>query len=244
MIENLKRVQRTSLSDGVLDQITDLIARRILNPGDQIPSERQLCQQLGVGRTSVREALRSLSVAGILESHAGDGTFVSLNRDRQLHRAFQWGLLLDPKRVEDLVETRLMLECHTSYLAATKSTSGDLEVLQEAIRGMEMNISDPTQYLQHDMQFHLGIARASQNSILENLLTTIRGYLHAWITETLSGAAAKSSIPRALLSVNQHSKILRALKRRNAEEARRAMKEHVISSSRDLRTRLKAKPHS
>src|SRR6476660_10272833 len=95
------RVQRLSLSDHIVEQIAEMIARGALKPGDRIPSEKQLCQQFGVSRTSVREALRSLSVMGILESPAGDGTFVSSNRDRYLERAFQWGLLLNRKVVED-----------------------------------------------------------------------------------------------------------------------------------------------
>src|SRR3989442_15385329 len=107
-----KRVQRTSLSDHIVEQISGLIARGTLKPGDRIPSEKQLCRQFGVGRTSVREALRSLSVMGVLESHMGDGTFVAGDAPRFMKRSFQWGLLLNPKIVEDLVDTRLMLESH------------------------------------------------------------------------------------------------------------------------------------
>src|ERR1700731_2331607 len=120
MIDDLKRVRRISLSDDIVEQLTGLIAQDVLKPGDRIPSEKQLCRQFGVGRTSVREALRGLSVMGILESHAGDGTFVSSNRDRYIERAFQWGLLLDRKVAEDLVQTRLILESSTAYVAARK----------------------------------------------------------------------------------------------------------------------------
>src|SRR6266849_11102387 len=100
LIADLKRVQKTSLSDGILEQITGLIARGVLKPGDRIPSEKQLCQRFGVGRTSVREALRSLAVMGVLESHMGDGTFVTEDGSRFMERSFQWGLLLNPKIVE------------------------------------------------------------------------------------------------------------------------------------------------
>ena len=108
----------------------------MLKPGDRIPSEKQLCQRFGVGRTSVREALRSLAVMGVLESHMGDGTFVTEDGSRFMERSFQWGLLLNPKIVENLVETRLMLESHTAYLAATRSTVEDLEQVQRAVRRM------------------------------------------------------------------------------------------------------------
>jgi GntR family transcriptional repressor for pyruvate dehydrogenase complex len=244
MIQNLKRVQRTSLSDGIVEQLTGLIASEVLKPGDRIPSEKQLCRQFGVGRTSVREALRGLSVMGILESHAGDGTFVSLNRNRYIERAFQWGLLLDRKVAEDLVQTRLILESNTAYVAARKATSGDLEELDRSLQGMQESIANPRRYLEHDLRFHLRIAQSTQNSILANLLTTIRGYLQAWVERTLASSPRAGSTSRASRSVTQHKKILQALKKRRPEEARRAMREHILSSSADLRTRLNAKAHA
>src|SRR5581483_1843497 len=90
------RVPRLSLSDHIVEQIAELIARGALEPGDRIPSEKQLCEKFGVGRTSVREALRSLSVMGVLQSHMGDGTFVATDASRFLERSFHWGLLLYP----------------------------------------------------------------------------------------------------------------------------------------------------
>src|SRR5690348_11479615 len=108
-----KRVPRASLSDHIVKQMADLISRGALKAGARIPSEKQLCHQFGVGRTSVREALRSLSAMGVLETRMGEGTFVAGDAGCALERSFQWGLLMNPKTVEDLVETRLMLESHT-----------------------------------------------------------------------------------------------------------------------------------
>ena len=229
------RVPRLSLSDHIVEQIADQIARGALKPGDRIPSEKQLCEQFGVGRTSVREGLRSLSVMGVLESHMGEGTFVASNADRFLERSFHWGLLLNPKLVEDLIETRLMLESHTAFLAATKADQVDLTRIAEAIRLMETNVGEPGQYLESDLQFHLTIARATQNSILQNLLTTTRGYLQAWIRETLAGPDIAEK--RARLSIAEHKRILRALKNKDADAARQAMAAHILSSSADLRSR-------
>src|SRR5262245_15361262 len=121
------QVTRLSLSENIVDQVSTLIAQGVLKPGQRIPSEKQLCQQFGVGRTTVREALRSLVMMGVLESHMGDGTFVRADPGRFIERSFQWGLLLKPKDVEDLVQTRLMLESQTAFLAATRATDADLE---------------------------------------------------------------------------------------------------------------------
>jgi GntR family transcriptional repressor for pyruvate dehydrogenase complex len=244
MIDDLKPAQRTSLSDDIVEQLTSLIAREVLKPGERIPSEKQLCQQFGVGRTSVREALKSLSVMGILESRAGDGTFVSANRDRYLERALQWGLLLDRKLVNDLVETRLLLESHTTYLAARRATDDDLAAMERAIQDMEESVSDPGLYLEHDLRFHLLIAQATQNTILGNLLSTIRGHLQSWVEQTLATSPPEHPTSRALLTITQHKKILNALKKHRANDARRAMREHILSAQADVESHLATKRRS
>ena len=132
----MRPVPKSSVSDAIVDQITDLISRNVLKPGDRLPSERELCRRFAVGRTSVREALRSLSVMGILTGRVGDGTFVADN-ESHLGRAYEWGFALDPKQVGDLIETRLMLESNTASWAAERATEENLEAIAATLRGME-----------------------------------------------------------------------------------------------------------
>jgi GntR family transcriptional regulator, transcriptional repressor for pyruvate dehydrogenase complex len=238
------RVPRTSLSDHIIEQMTDLISRGALKTGERIPSEKDLCQQFGVGRTSVREALRSLSAMGILETRVGEGTFVAKDGGRAMERSFHWGLLMNPKTVEDLVETRLMLESQTAFLAAARAKPEDLDHAQEAIRKMEASLADPQQYLEHDLQFHMIIARATQNSILQHLLNTTRGYLQAWIAKTLSGVSGDISAKRARLSITQHKRVVRALRTKDSDGARQAMMEHILSSSADLKKHLSVRSNA
>ena len=244
MIENLKRVSRVSVSDEIVDQLIDLISRGVLKPGQRMPSEKQLSQQFGVGRTSVREALRSLSATGIVESRPGEGSFVSEDSSKYLEKTLQWGLLLDRKVLEDLIETRLMLESHTSFLAAQKASRNDLNEISSTIERMEELTADPDQYLEFDLRFHLAIAQATQNSILRQLLSMTRGYLQVWIKETLSETPASESGLRAKLSIAEHRKIFLTLEQRKAEQAREAMTEHILSSSADLRTHVAARDHA
>ena len=244
MIENLKRVSRVSVSDEIVDQLIDLISRGVLKPGQRMPSEKQLSQQFGVGRTSVREALRSLSATGIVESRPGEGNFVSEDNSKYLEKTLQWGLLLDRKVLEDLIETRLMLESHTSFLAAQKASRKDLNEISSTIERMEELTADPDEYLEFDLRFHLAIAQATQNSILRQLLSMTRGYLQVWIKETLSETPASESGSRAKLSIAEHRKIFLALEQRKADQAREAMTEHILSSSADLRTQVAARGHA
>ena len=237
-IEQMTPVRRTSLSDEIVAQIIDLISRDVLKPGDRLPPERKLCKQFEVGRTSLREALRSLAVMGILESRVGEGTFVSDNSGRYLEKSLRWGLLLDPKEVKDLVETRLMLESQNAFLAAKRATEGDLRELDRTIRGIETSLDQPAEFPEFDVQFHLAIARATQNSILCNLLVMIRNYLQQWIKASLEEPATHTAEARARMSLDEHGKILRALRSGDAEAAQQAMKEHILSSSVDLQARI------
>ena len=223
---------RTSLSDDIVGQITDLISRGALRPGDRLPSERELCKQFGVGRTSLREALRSLIVMGILDVRLGEGTFVSDNQDKYLEKTLQWGLLLDPKVVEDLIETRLMLESQNAFLAAQRATAEDLEEIEQATRGMGESLRSAKNYLKFDLKFHLAIARATRNKILYQLLSMTRGYLQEWIKKALSRRQAE-------LSLREHEHILEALRSSDPEQARSAMTAHIVSSSADLRANIR-----
>lgn len=233
-MKEMKPDARTSLSDGIVEQVVDLISRDVLKPGDRLPSERELCKRLGVGRSSLREALRSLAVMGIIDGRVGDGTFVSNNNKRYLEKTLQWGLLLDRKRVQDLIETRLMLESQTAFLAAQRVTTENIDAIEETLRGMEASIAAPDKYLEFDLQFHLTIARATQNSILYSLLSMIRGYLQEWIKGSLAEPSTEGTDTRAKLSLLEHQKILDALRRGEADQAQRAMTEHILSSSVDL----------
>lgn len=233
-MKEMKPNTRTSLSDGIVEQVVDLISRDVLKPGDRLPSERELCKRLGVGRSSLREALRSLAVMGIIDGRVGAGTFVSNSNKRYLEKTLQWGLLLDRKRVQDLIETRLMLESQTAFLAAQRVTPENIKTIEETLRGMEASIAQPDKYLEFDLQFHLTIARATQNSILYSLLSMIRGYLQEWIKGSLAEPSTDGTDTRAKLSLLEHQKILDALRKGDADQAQQAMTEHILSSSVDL----------
>ena len=234
--EQLRPIPKNSVSDEIVNQLIDLISRKVLKPGDRLPSERQLCEKFGVGRTSVREALRSLSVMGILMGRVGDGTFVSEN-DSYLERTFEWGFALDPKQVEDLIETRLMLESNTALWAAERSTNENLVAIKSALEGMHAEIDRPNEFLEYDINFHLEIARAAQNSILYNLVRTTRHYLQQWIKGSLETASSQAK-DRACLSVAQHREIFAALTEKNPNMARECMRSHILSSSKDFQSRL------
>ena len=238
VVGEMKPIARASLSDKIVEQIIDLISRDVLKPGERLPPERELCKKFGVGRTSLREALRSLAVMGILDGRVGEGTFISTNNKKYLEKTLQWGLLLDRKKVPDLIETRLMLESQTAFLAARRATKDDLVEIDETLQGMEETLGQPEQYLEFDLRFHLLIARATQNTILYSMLSTTRSYLQEWIKSSLARPAGQGGNARAIRSLQEHEQIVAALHNGAEEEAREAMAGHILSSSVDMQTQL------
>lgn len=237
-LDQMQPIVRVSLSDKIIEQIVDLIARNVLKPGERLPSERELCKRFGVGRSSLREALRSLAVMGILEGKVGEGTYVSANNNKYLEKAWQWGLLLDPQKVQDLLETRLMLEAQTAFWAAQRVSAEELEQIEMTLAGMAAAIDRPETYLENDVNFHLLIAQATHNSMLNSLLTMTRGYLQEWIKRSLIEPEEGANQKRAESSLAEHKRIVGALHQGNADQAREAMEAHILSSSLDLQAHI------
>jgi GntR family transcriptional repressor for pyruvate dehydrogenase complex len=236
MIEGIKPLARTSLSDSIVEQLTALIAKGTLKPGERMPTEKALSEQFGVGRTSVREALKSLAAMGLIESQAGEGHFVASHGSRMVDRTLQAGLLLDATKIPELIETRLMLESETAALAARRATVEQISEIERHLKSMEEARDDYALYLEADLRFHLAIAAASQNSILANLLASIRNYLQGWVRETLRRGARR----RAEGSIAEHRRIVEAIRKRKPKAARQAMSDHILSSSADLEKTARA----
>jgi GntR family transcriptional regulator, transcriptional repressor for pyruvate dehydrogenase complex len=235
--DSMRPVVRTSLSDEIIAQILDLIKRSVLAPGDRLPPERELCKRFGVGRSSLREALRSLSAMGILDGRVGEGTFVNDNH-QFLEKALQWGLLLDRKKVQDLIETRLMLESENAFWAAQRAQDEDLRAIEEALVEMKRALGTSVDFLAADLRFHLAVAAATQNTILASLLEATRGYLQEWIERSLAEPTRAQA--RARLSLEQHGRIVGALRAGDGQAAREAMREHLLSSGEDLQGQIEA----
>src|SRR5947207_4416695 len=121
-MSGLRAVVRTSLGEQVALQLADLIAERRWAPGQRLPPEAELCQVLNVGRSTLREALKSLAFIGMVRMRAGDGTYVAEESRGLLHRLLAKGLLKSQKDLEDVCETRLLLETELAALAAERRT--------------------------------------------------------------------------------------------------------------------------
>jgi len=217
----LTPVNRTTLTGDIYRKMVAHLLRGDWSPGEQIPPERELCQQLGVGRASLREALKALEIMGMIETRLGDGTYVC-ERSEFLSRPLLWAITSSSEaEAQELVEARKLIEVELAGLAAERATSADLKGIGVHLDQMEVSLHDVEQFLRSDIAFHLAVAQAAHNSILMNALLLIRNLLQNWIGSTLkiAGVAQKA--------LEQHQSVFLAIAKKNPAAARTAMQNHL-----------------
>jgi GntR family transcriptional repressor for pyruvate dehydrogenase complex len=216
-------VKRTTLTADISRKLVGHLIRGDWKPGERIPAERELCQKLGVGRASLREALKALEIMGMIETRLGDGTYVC-NRSEFLSRPLLWAITSSSETAaHELVEARKLIEGELASCAAERATSEDLKSMGEQLDKMENSFGDPERFLQADIGFHLAIGLAAHNSILMNALELIRNLLQQWI-----GSALRiDGVPKQ--AFDQHKEIFLAIAKHNRTGARSKMELHLDS---------------
>lgn len=221
-MKHLKIVQRVTLGEQVALQVAGMISDGRWAPGEKLPTESDLCGALGVGRSTLREALKSLAFIGLVRMRAGDGTYVAETRVGLLDRILAKGLLKTEKSLMDVCETRTVLETELAAFAAERATPEDMASLKGLLdRGTQTINSDLTAYSSIDLEFHLAVANCSHNQVLWLLLMDIRDLLAEWIAKSqeLPGLVANAH--------EQHARIFKAITERDPAAARREMRAHL-----------------
>jgi GntR family transcriptional repressor for pyruvate dehydrogenase complex len=231
-LEGIEPLRREPLNVEITRKLLDYLLSGSFKPGQRIPSERQLMQALGVGRSAVREANKSLSLLGLLEIRQGDGTYLSSSGSNILPRVIDWGLLLEDPYVVDLMEARKYIEIVTAGLAAENRTQKDIDDLRAIIDTMSDAANDLNRYVDADTDFHLRVAKAAGNTVFENLLSNFRSLLLVWSKKILEAAGETET------SLAMHTPILEAIERQDSEAASQAMVAHMERSSRRLKQAL------
>jgi len=219
----LTPVTRTTLTADICRKLVAHLIRGDWAAGDKIPPERLLCQQLGVGRASLREALKALEIMGMIETRLGEGTFVRKRADF-FARPLLWAITgTDVSDARELVEARKLIEVELAGLAAQRATPEDLAKMGEMLDLMEKSGNDHERFLEADLGFHLAIAEAGHNTILLNAILLIRNLMREWV----SSALARQGVSEEAL--DQHKQIFLAIAKRRREQARDCMEAHLVA---------------
>lgn len=217
----IRRVARTSISEEIAKQIMDLIASGDLKPGQRLPAERELCEHFGASRSSLREALRCLSIVGVLNARVGDGTSVAPDGGKFLRKVIEWRLISEKHDIEDLLEVRIALEGLSAANSAKNATAEDIGAMRALLARMRPAIRDERRFAALDLDFHILLAGASGSPLLWDLVSMIRSQLARGLSRALRLPNA------AALSLREHLVIFDAIERRDPEAARRAMQDHL-----------------
>ncbi|HKX33380.1 MAG TPA: FadR/GntR family transcriptional regulator [Blastocatellia bacterium] len=215
-------------TEQVIAQVSELIKREELKPGDRLPPERELAKQLGISRPSLRAGLRTLISMGVLKSRQGAGTFIADGPPALDSEPLRLLAALHGFTFEHMFETRSILEVSAAGLAAERA-EGDLLVnMAEEIAEMHATLNDPQQYLIHDIRFHRAIAAASGNPTLATLVEMVSAVMYERRRDTIERAHDFTE------SLELHKRVYRAIRARRPEEAREAMREHLFRAQRAL----------
>lgn len=218
----LSALARVSLVDQIIAQLHALIESGEWQVGTRIPTEAELSEQFGVGRNTIREAVRALGYAGMLETRQGDGTYVRALNDlaAMIQRRVQRSALTEA------LEVRNSLERDAARLAAIRHTDADVTAMRAALDAQERDVlvGDEAAVVEADVAFHRAIVNATYNSVLIDL------YDH--LTDALRLAIAEAISPRAGAGVRmeEHRAIIDAIASGDAEVAEAAALTHLQHS--------------
>jgi len=213
-------------TEQVVARVYELIKRDDLKPGDRLPPERELAKQLGISRPSLRAGLSSLISMGVLKSRQGAGTFIvdgppALDSEPLRLLAELHGFSFD-----NMFETRAILEVGAAGLAAERATAEHLAIMSDEIAEMFGALKDPQQFLVHDIGFHRAVAAACGNPTLATLVEMVSAILYERRRDTIDRAHDFNE------ALEFHRRVYRAIRARKPDEAREAMREHIVRAQR------------
>ena len=208
-------------AEQVVRHVAVLIERKELRPGDRLPPERELAQELGVSRPTVRAGLHALAAMGVTESRQGSGTFITGGPPRLGAGPLSFLAALYGFTREEMFEARKVLEVGAAGLAAERALTDHLAPMAEEVTGMFASLSEPQTYLVHDVRFHRAVAAAGGNPVLLALVEMVSSLVYEQRRVTVERAHDLKE------SAEMHRRIYQAIRDKDPERARTEMSRHL-----------------
>lgn len=226
----IEPVRRLKVADSVAAQLIRLVSSGSYKPGERLPPERVLALQFGVGRSSMREALRSVEADGLLRIDHGVGAFV---QEREQRNGVDRRLLVaGDYTVPELFELRLPLERDAAGLAARRITAEEIETLSEILAEAERAKTTDDRFIELDAELHRTIARATKNALFVDVLCSMEPLFFTYSRKVMA-------LPdRRARAHEGHERIVDAIVRHQVREARAAAVSHIRDVERDIVSHL------
>lgn len=222
LIDTIQAIQVENPVDKIIRQLKHLIVSGQLKPGDRLPAERVLSEKFGVGRSYVREAILKLEFYGLLKINPQSGTYVSGLSIKVIDSLITDIINFNKDDFSALVEARYYLERDAIRLAAERRTDEDLVIIEKAMLDYEAKVEHGGNAVEEDMLFHVAIARATKNSVIESMILNLIPDLIKNITENKICGENREKV-----AMREHREIMEAIKQADPDVADRAMASHL-----------------
>ncbi len=220
-MNEMREISHDPLTDRVIRRIQDMIRQGEVLPGDLLPTQHELATQFGVGLSTIREAIKALSLIGLVDPRAGRGTRVLPNALKILRNTTLMKANLDSLEADQVLEARLFIEGALTRLAANRASADDMVEIETAIDEMRASLNDSAAFVRADLRFHLAVARASKNDVLMQTYYLIQSLMEEVVRQADELPGGKE---RALVN---HAQILDGIKHHDPEIALSAFERQI-----------------
>jgi len=220
------------VSQVIVDQVKLLIRDGRLQPGDRLPSERELCQRFGVSRVTVREALRVLEASGLVAIRVGahGGAFLTTPSAERLGEGLADLISLAPLTAANVTEARIIVELGLLPLAVERVTDEDIADLFAMVEEAEKAVAEGNYTVEMSAAFHVRVGECTHNPAIEMLLQSFHGPMRMSLEESHIAA------PMSQQGVDEHRVLAEAIQRRDLEAARDVMTTHLDRTAKRVGT--------
>ena len=217
-------IRTSRASEDIVHQIKSLVFAGDLAPGDHLPSEMDLTEKFGVSRTTVRDALRVLESQGFIDIKvgAGGGAFVAKPSSELVSDSLSNMLRMQKTSIKELVEARIVVETAIVALAAKRATAADFKNIEQAITNARAGqLANDPHFTPHSVEFHVALAQAAKNLVLLFTVNSFRALFYDVLDKLLPAPDMQQR------AIDDHQKILDAIKARDADKAQQIMRTHL-----------------
>jgi GntR family transcriptional repressor for pyruvate dehydrogenase complex len=210
----------------ISQQIRNAIFDGTMRPGDKLPPERELSASFGASRIAIREALKGLEASGLVSIKHGSGVFVTNVSSKTMSDSLYSILRMQNTSISELTEARLIMEPNIARIASERGTEADFQRLEANIGETRLLLSENRSSTPKNIEFHSILAEMTHNTVINLTMKSLFEVLHAMFVDASRNPRRRMSISNR--SLNQHRKILRALRERDPEKVYRLMLDHIV----------------
>jgi GntR family transcriptional repressor for pyruvate dehydrogenase complex len=219
-------ITKQTISDSVSQQLMKLVSAKQLKAGDKLPSQRELAEQLGVGRPSVREALKRLETMGVIRIRHGKSTSIEAIDLNTIMKSIGGVLEIAPLDVLELLEAKEIIESKCSELAADRATKEDLKEMERFLGEMENNRNIPEKHAEADFNFHFTIVKSAGNPFIVEVIKI----LGTMIEKAIEATAIRDDLVGRDRAMRYHRSLFSAIKARHGKKAVEILHRHSVES--------------